>query len=163
MPKIILDSGWSEVEPIQEFLTEHFLNTSKNQRDLLTPIFINSTTLEILKDAYTQLFKQTGNLYTPLAFRYSYAFRVQNKNVMATTKYHLEKDFNLMLNKYKIVTHTETLKLTGAKWEREAYEQLKWFTGDAVQAVNKLITCKGKDNTYLGWYFKELFPDNPVR
>lgn len=163
MAKIILDSTWGEVEEVQEFITSNFLNTSKKQRDLLTPIFVNSTTLEILKDAYTQLFKQVGHLYTPSAFRYSYSFRVQNKNIMATSKYHLEKDFNLMLSKYKIVTHTETLKLTGAKWEREAYKKLLWFKGDASQAVNQLITCKSKDGSYLGWHFKEIFSDNPVR
>ncbi len=162
MGKIILDSGWEQVPVIQEHLAENIINLSKKQQDLLVPILINSTTLEILKDAYMQLFKQIGELYTPSAFRYSYSFRVKGKNIMATTKYHLEKDFNLMFSKYNITVHTNTLKLTGAKWEREAYEKILWFSGDAAQAVDKLITCKDKTGVYQGWYFKELFPDNPV-
>ena len=163
MGKLTLDSSWSNEQCIIDKLGELSLNLSASQRSLLTPVFINSTTLEILKDAYMKLFRQSGVLYTPSAFRYSYSFRVADKNVMATTKYHLEKDFNLMKDRYNILVHTETLKLSGAKWEREAYKLLKWFEGTAAQAADKLITCKGKDQKYYGWYFKEVFPDNPVK
>ena len=158
-----MDKSWSEEPKIVEKLEELGTVLSPAQRKLLTPVFINSTTLEILKDGYTQLFKQSGTLYTPSAFRYSYSFRVKGKNVMATTKYHLEKDFNLMKDRYNILVHTETLQLTGAAWEREAYDLLKWFGGTAEQAVDKLITCKGKDGRYYGWHYKEVFPDNPVK
>ena len=163
MSRLLLDPSWSAEKLIVDRIGELFLNLSTAQRALMTPVFVNSTTLEILKDAYLQLFKQSGVIYTPSAFRYSYSFRVADKNIMATTKYHLEKDFNLMKDRYNIVIHAETLKLSGAKWERAAYDQLRWFEGTAAQAVNKLITCKGKDAKYYGWYFKEVFPDNPVK
>ena len=109
------------------------------------------------------MFKKSGSFFSPGGLRYSYAFRVKGKNIIACSKYYLEKDFNLMRDKFGIDIHLESLKLTGAAWEEAAYEQLKWFKGNAAQATDKLITCKGKNGSYYGWYYKEIYPDNPVK
>ena len=162
MTKVLLDDSWALEPTVAAKLQECATTLSPKQLKLMTPVFINSTTLEILKEAYTSLFKQSGTLYTPSAFRYSYSFRVKGKNIMATTLYHLERDFTLMLTKYNIVVHTNTLKLSGAAWEREAYTKLKYFTYGCARAQHKLIKTKDKSDLYVGWYFDEVFPDKPA-
>ena len=162
MTRITLDSSWINYPTIKVKHDSYTQKLSAKQLKLLTPVFINSTTLEILKDAYLQLFRKSGTIYTPNAFRYSYSFKVKGKNIMATTLYHLEKDFNLMKDRYGILVHLETLKLTGASWEAVAYSELNWFDLDCEKAQHKLIKTKSEE-TYLGWFFKELFPDREVK
>lgn len=163
MVKTVLHESWSDVPQVITRLEEVGAVLSTAQKKLQTPILVNSTTLEILKDAYMQLFKRSGTLYTPSAFRYSYSFRVKGKNIMATSKFHLERDFNMMKTKYNIDVHHATLQLTGTAWEREAYKNLKWISGNCKQTAFKLIKTKGADGLYYGWEFPEVFSDRPAK
>jgi len=161
MSKLLnISDEWSNLPIVNKHLKD---SLSKNQRDLMTPIVINSNNIDGFRRAFVELFKQTGLLFSPLSFRYSYSFNVSGKrNVTIVPKYYLEKDINIMLSKYKIVTHVAQLVPTGADWEVQALEAVKFFEGDGASTYHKLIKTRVGTDEFIGWECKELFQDKPV-
>jgi hypothetical protein len=157
-----LSDEWKKHPLVLENIPE---GLSKNQRDMLTPVVINSNNVEGLRTGFLELFRKTNILFSPLTFRYSYAFNISGRrNVSAVPLYYLEKDINEMLSKYKIVTHINHLVPTGDSWEEEAYKNIKYFHDlSCEKAAHKLIKVKDSDSLFHGWECKELFKDKPVK
>ena len=157
---ITLTDDWSLHPKVMEH-TPPLL--SQNQKDLLTPILINSSSIEGIRRSFLELFRKTNSLFSPLSFRYSYSFNVSGKrNITVVPKYYLEKDLNMMLNDYKIVTQISHIIPEGKDWEEEAYEHIKYFSGTAAQTAFKLVKTHCDDGTYRGYECKEIFKDKPV-
>jgi len=138
---------------------------SSKQKDVMTPVIINSSNIEGVRKSFVQLFRDTNKIFTPLSFRYSYSFNINGKrNVTIMPLYYLEKDINILLNDYKIVTHIDHLVPQYTDWEEEVYEAIKYFSNpNADKIYNKLISVRDSEKVYHGWECKELFPDKPVK
>lgn len=159
--KMSLTKEWLEAPKVVEFL-ESLGEVSDNQRKLLTPVIINSNNIDAIRRSFLELYRKTGKAFSPLSFRYSFAIDVKGgKNVTIVPFYYLEKDVEMMLSKYKIVTHLGAIKPMGTDWEQAVYAKLKYFHVPCEEAVSKLITTK-VDGKYAGWEFKEIFKDSEV-
>lgn len=157
-----IDTDWANHPLVAENLVDIL---STKQKALLTPVLINSNNVDGIRKSFVELYRKTNSLFSPLTFRYSFGVNISKKrNVTIVPLYYLEKDVNMMLNDYKIITHVEHIKPTGASWEEEVYAKLKYFAfDDCEKAVHKLIKTKDKNGIYRGWECEEMFKDNPVR
>jgi len=160
MKRLILSDKWSEHPKV----AEQFLDgMSQNQKDLLTPILISSSNIDGIRRAFLEFYSKTNSLLTPLSFRYSFSVSLSGKrSVTIIPKYHLERDLNKLLDDYKILTKIDHIVPTGAAWEEETYQLLKYFKLPCQKAVHKLITTE-YDGLYYGYEFKEIFKDKPVK
>ncbi len=147
-------------------VAEHLVDTlSNNQKDVMTPVLINSSNIDGIRKSFVQLFRTTNKLFTPLSFRYSYSVNISGRrNVTIMPLYYLEKDINILLNDYKIVTHIDHLVPQYADWEEEVYESIKFFNSlECDKAVHKLVKVQDSEGIYHGWECKEMFKDKPVK
>jgi hypothetical protein len=157
-----LSREWAEHPLVADKLVD---TLSNNQKDVMTPIIINSNNIDGIRKSFVELFRKTNLLFSPLTFRYSYSFNISGRrNITVVPLYYLEKDINSLLNDYKIVTHIDHLVPTGSKWEEEAYENIKFFSSlECEKAIHKLVKVKDSEGLYHGWECKELFKDKPVK
>lgn len=158
---IELSQEWYSLPKVKDILEVYTL--SQNQKDLMTPVIINSANIAGLRRSFLELFKKTGVLFSPLSFRYSYSISVAGKREYTIIpKYYIEKDINMMLDKYKIVTHLDRLVPSNSKKELDVLDKLSYFDGDGNSTYHKLIKTTIEFDRFIGWEFKELFPDKPI-
>jgi hypothetical protein len=149
---IKLDRSWQERCTFPEGATQ-------KQKDILTPVILNADTTDTIRKTYAQIFKQTGAIFSPLIFRYSFAIRTKagKKNVAIVPLYYLEKDLNIALKDYKIVTHVGHIVFDDSlEWLKEADNKVKFFQGNCEDVFDKLILTK-IGSTCHGWEVKEKF------
>jgi len=148
---IKFDKSWMEAVEFPEGATE-------KQKKLLTPVVLTSDTITDIRNTYAQIFRATGEIFSSLILRYSYAIKIKNarKNITIVSLYYLEKDLNIALKDYKIVTHVQHIKNDDSKLIKEALSKVKRFELNCEDAYDKLIVTKINGKCF-GWEVKEKF------
>lgn len=136
---------------------------SQNQKDVMTPVLITSKSFEVIQRSFLEMYRIKGTIYSPQTFRYSFALNAGGKrNVSVVPLYYLEKDLNMLVDKFNIITNTATIAPSGDAWEDAVYDNISFYSGSCEETAHKLIKVLDSTGAYRGWEVKEIFKDKAV-
>ena len=142
----------------------HLVDTlSENQKDVMTPVIIDAKRFEVIQRSFLDMYRIKGTIYSPQTFRYSYAINAGGqKNVSIVPLYYLEKDLNMLHEKFGILTNISGIVPSGESWEEAVYDKLEYYSGNCEETAHKLIKVRDSTGAYRGWSVKEIFKDKVV-
>ncbi len=123
---------------------------------LLTPIVIDSTSLQELKKYFQESFKKLKKIWTPYCFRYSYNVFYKSFNVTYSPQFFLEYDLQV----FKSLTHIPfKLEVINDTFERrpkliQSLEEVKYRMETIDKGWHRLIQARVQDKI-VSWEIKE--------